>query len=122
MGRNIIVPGDFILKKKMNFVYPMEENNERMNLPEKQRTHLTHKRIVHAYIWTFLITAGFGVFLIMCETTNMSFNIGIILVIVATVILIIGIVRFFIRKMQIQEYRNMKNQISKARKTGSFFL
>jgi len=70
------------------------------------RTHLANERTLLSFIRTFLALVGFGILLIKYESTVMSLIIENSLIVIAVIVIIVGIVRFFTTKKNINTISN----------------
>jgi len=69
----------------------------------KKRTYLANERTLLAYIRTSLALTGLGIFLLKYEPTDWSVIFGAASVIVAVVLGLAGILRFFIHQKHIDK-------------------
>ncbi|RAJ11860.1 DUF202 domain-containing protein [Olleya aquimaris] len=69
-----------------------------------ERTKLANERTFLAYFRTFLVILGTGITILKIELFEDLKTFGIVLIIIAPIILIIGIIRLFIVKRTIKKH------------------
>lgn len=72
------------------------------------RTRMANERTFLAYFRTFIVILGSGVAILRVEILEDMFDLGIFLLIIAPIVLVIGLVRFFYVKRHIRKYHTVK--------------